>query len=202
MSSRVRGVAAAVVLVAALAGCDSGPEPEPSPPAPTTTTDADVDAARLAAVVEDVPVDGLEVREGGPRTCEEDEDCVPGAVRSTLYAGEELPERSWEATAGWVREAVEPWHEAGWTIVYSVCAPTRAGTALVKELDGPFVALAQLDTAYGARTVEVTVPLAAEAPDPWETTRTMLPDAACWQEDVPPKDLVEQSTPPLTTPPR
>lgn len=192
-----RLAAGVTLLAAALAGCTGAPDPAP---APSTTDAGEVDDVRLAAVVAAVPVEGLEVREGGSRTCDEDEDCRPGTVRSTLYAREQLPERSWDATAGWLREAVGPWHEDGWQVVYAVCAPTRAGAALVKELDaeGPFVALAQLDTRDGARTVEVTVPLAGET-DPWGTTRTLLPDAACWQEPEPPKDLVEQSTPPRTT---
>ncbi len=199
MSLRRR--AAVALLLAALAGgCDTAPSPSPSPS--TSATATDVDAARLTAVEAAVPVGGLEVREGGERSCAEGTQCLPGTVRSTLYGTEELPGRSWEATAGWLREAVEPWAEDGWRIVDSVCAPTRAGTALVKELDadgGPFVALARLDTRDGARTVEVTVPRAEEAADPWATTRTMLPDAACWAGEAP-AELVEQSTPPRTAP--
>lgn len=202
MSAR-RRAAVALLLAVLVGGCDGAPSPSPDPTAsPSPTAGADVDAARLAAVETAVPVDGLEVREGGERSCAPDAQCLPGTVRSTLHASEELPERSWEATAGWLREAVEPWADDGWQIVYSVCAPTRAGTALVKELDadgGPFVALARLDTRDGARTVEVTVPLAEEGADPWETTRTMLPDAACWH-GAEPAALVEQSTPPRTSP--
>ncbi|MCM3660593.1 hypothetical protein M3148_06235 [Georgenia satyanarayanai] len=196
MSAR-RRAAVALLLAALVGGCDSAPSPSPSP-STSPPAGAGVDAARLAAVEAAVPVDGLEVREGGERSCATDAQCLPGTVRSTLHGSEELPERSWEATAGWLREAVEPWVADGWQIVYSVCAPTRAGTALVKELDadgGHFVALARLDTRDGARTVEVTVPRAEEGADPWETTRTMLPDAACWHGAVP-AGLVEQSTPP------
>lgn len=197
-----RRAAVALVLAALAGGCDSAPSPAPSPAPSTSPPSEDVDAARLAAAEAAVPLDGLEVREGGERSCAEGTQCLPGTVRSTLYGSEELPERSWEATAGWVREAVEPWAEDGWRIVYSVCAPTRAGTALVKELDadgGPFVALARLDTRDGARTVEVTVPRAEEGADPWEATRTMLPDAACWAGEAP-AELVEQSTPPEAAP--
>lgn len=194
--------AAAVVLLAALAAGCSGADPAPAPAPTTTTTAGDVDAARLAAAEAAVPVGGLEVREGGERECEAGTACVPGPVRSTLYGSEELPERSWGATAGWLRDAVVPWVEGGWTIVYSVCGPTRAGTALVRELDadgGPFVALARLDTRDGDRAVEVTVPLAEEGADPWGTTRTMLPDAACWQGEAP-EEVLEQSTAPVTGP--
>ncbi|MBD8061431.1 hypothetical protein [Oceanitalea stevensii] len=198
--SAVRRASVVLLLAVLVGGCDSAPSPTPSPS--TSPAAADVDAARLAAVEAAVPVDGLEVREGGERSCAPDAQCLPGTVRTTLHGSEELPERSWEATAGWLREAVEPWAADGWQIVYSVCAPTRAGTALVRELDadgGPFVALARLDTRDGARTVEVTVPLAEESADPWGTTRTMLPDAACWHGAAP-DDLVEQSTPPRTSP--
>lgn len=99
--------AAAVALLAALAAGCSGDEPAPSEPT-TTAPAADVDAARLAAAEAAVPVEGLEVREGGERECGADTACVPGPVRSTLYGSEELPERTWEATAGWLRGAVVP----------------------------------------------------------------------------------------------